>query len=59
MSEKLTALFNYNEITFKLLSLFFRSNLVVFMISTDSENRRYLIFDSGLIKIYNSKGISS
>lgn len=55
-SEKLTALFEYKEITFELLLVFFRSNSVVYMVFVDSEKPKCLIFDSGLIKaIFNGK----
>jgi hypothetical protein len=54
-SEKLTALLKYKKITFELLLVFFRPNSVVYMISADFEKPRCLIFDFGLMKVYNSK----
>jgi hypothetical protein len=54
-SEKLTALLKYNEITFELLPFFFRPNSVVYIVAADSEEPRYLTFNSGRMKANNNK----
>ena len=56
MSKKLTVLLKYKEIIFKLFLLFFRFNFIVYIVSANSEKFKYLIFNSGLVKIiFNSK----
>jgi hypothetical protein len=55
ISEKLTALLKYKEIIFKLFLVFFRPNSVIYIVFTDSEKLKYLIFNSGLVKAFNNK----
>jgi hypothetical protein len=55
ISEKLTALLEHKEITFKLLPVFFRPSSVVYMISGNSGAPRCLRFDSGQGKTFNGK----
>jgi hypothetical protein len=56
-SKKLTVFFKHKKITFKLLLIFFRPNFVVYIVFTDFEKPKCLIFNSGLIKAFNNKKI--
>jgi hypothetical protein len=54
-SETLKVLLKYKEITFQLFSIFFRFQLLVFMIFSSSEQPECFIFDSEEVKSVNGE----
>jgi hypothetical protein len=54
-NEKLKALLEHKKMTFELFLIFFRSNSVIYIISTNSEKSKCLLFISGQVKTYNEK----